>query len=99
MSSDVSMPLQRPVMAPLTRMRAANPKLVPTALHARYYAQRASAGLIVSEGIFVSPASVGWADVPGLWTEAQRTAWRAVTDAVHDAGGRIRSEERRVGKE
>src|SRR5712691_1092117 len=111
MSSDVSMPLQRPVMlrhlmlpnrivmAPLTRMRAANPELVPTALHARYYAQRASAGLIVSEGIFVSPASVGWADVPGLWTEAQRTAWRAVTDAVHDAGGRIRSEERRVGKE
>ena len=79
----------RIVMAPLTRMRAANPELVPTALHARYYAQRASAGLIVSEGIFVSPASVGWADVPGLWSEAQRTAWRAVTDAVHDAGGRI----------
>ena len=101
MNSDSSMPLLQPVvlrhlllpnrivMAPLTRMRAANAGRVPTALHARYYAQRASAGLIISEGIFVSPASVGWADVPGLWSEAQVKAWRPVTDAVHKAGGRI----------
>jgi N-ethylmaleimide reductase len=79
----------RIVMAPLTRMRAANTEMAPTALHARYYAQRASAGLIISEGTFVSPASVGWADVPGLWSETQVKAWRPVTDAVHKAGGRI----------
>jgi N-ethylmaleimide reductase len=79
----------RIVMAPLTRTRASNPEQVPTALHAKYYSQRASAGLIVSEGTFVSPASVGWADVPGLWSQAQVRAWRSVTDAVHNAGGRI----------
>lgn len=79
----------RIVMAPLTRMRAANAALAPTGLHADYYAQRASAGLIVSEGIFVSPDAVGWADVPGLWSDAQVHGWRAVTDAVHRAGGRI----------
>lgn len=101
MNSDSSMPLLEPVvlrhlllpnrivMAPLTRMRAANAGLIPTALHAKYYAQRASAGLIVSEGIFVSPASVGWADVPGLWSKTQVKAWRPVTNAVHKAGGRI----------
>jgi N-ethylmaleimide reductase len=99
--NDLQTPLLRPVilrhlslpnrivMAPLTRMRAANPERKPTAVHATYYAQRASAGLIVSEGTFVSPASVGWANVPGLWSEAQVRAWRPVTDAVHRAGGRI----------
>src|SRR5579863_6155742 len=79
----------RVVMAPLTRTRAANPELAPTGLHAEYYAQRASAGLIVSEGIFVSPEAVGWADVPGLWSDAQVRSWGLVTDAVHRAGGRI----------
>ncbi|HEX7910106.1 MAG TPA: alkene reductase [Paraburkholderia sp.] len=79
----------RVVMAPLTRMRAANPELAPTTLHADYYAQRASAGLIISEGIFVSPEAVGWADAPGLWSDAQVRGWRVVTDAVHRAGGRI----------
>jgi N-ethylmaleimide reductase len=79
----------RVVMAPLTRMRAANGKLAPTAVHASYYAQRASAGLIVSEGIFVSPEAVGWADVPGLWSDAQVRGWSGVTGAVHRAGGRI----------
>jgi N-ethylmaleimide reductase len=77
------------VMAPLTRMRAANAELAPTVLHADYYAQRASAGLIISEGIFVSPEAVGWADVPGLWSEGQVRSWSKVTDAVHRAGGRI----------
>ncbi|MFM0006475.1 alkene reductase [Paraburkholderia dipogonis] len=85
---DLNLP-NRIVMAPLTRMRSANPELVPTALHAEYYAQRAAAGLIVSEGIFVSPEAVGWADVPGLWSEAQVRGWSVVTDAVHCAGGRI----------
>lgn len=85
---DLDLP-NRVVMAPLTRMRAANPELVPTGVHADYYAQRASAGLIVSEGVFVSPGAVGWANVPGLWSEAQVRGWRLVTDAVHRAGGRI----------
>ena len=76
-------------MAPLTRMRATNPERAPTALHAEYYAQRATAGLILSEGTFVSPASVGWARVPGLWSAAQVAGWRLVTEAVHRAGGRI----------
>ncbi|TKC79198.1 alkene reductase [Trinickia terrae] len=79
----------RIVMAPLTRMRSANPELAPTGVHADYYAQRASAGLIISEGVFVSPEAVGWADVPGLWSEAQVRGWSAVTEAVHRAGGRI----------
>jgi N-ethylmaleimide reductase len=85
---DLDLP-NRVVMAPLTRMRAANPELLPTSVHADYYAQRASAGLIVSEGVFVSPEAVGWADVPGLWSEAQVRGWSVVTDAVHRAGGRI----------
>jgi N-ethylmaleimide reductase len=70
-------------------MRAANFELAPTLLHADYYAQRASAGLIISEGVFVSPEAVGWANVPGLWSETQVRGWRMVTDAVHRAGGRI----------
>jgi N-ethylmaleimide reductase len=85
---DLDLP-NRVVMAPLTRMRAANAELAPTHLHADYYAQRASAGLIVSEGVFVSPEAVGWADVPGLWSEAQVRGWSVVTEAVHHAGGRI----------
>lgn len=85
---DLDLP-NRIVMAPLTRMRAANAEHAPTALHAEYYAQRATAGLIISEGVFVSPAGFGWADVPGLWSDAQVRGWRLVTDAVHRAGGRI----------
>jgi N-ethylmaleimide reductase len=79
----------RVVMAPLTRMRAANAELAPTQLHAEYYAQRASAGLIISEGTFVSPEAVGWANVPGLWSREQVQGWRIATDAVHAANGRI----------
>ena len=79
----------RVVMAPLTRCRANNPDFVPTELHAEYYAQRASAGLIVTEGIWVSRAAVGWHDVPGLFTEEQVRAWSAVIDAVHQRGGII----------
>jgi 2,4-dienoyl-CoA reductase-like NADH-dependent reductase (Old Yellow Enzyme family) len=79
----------RVVMAPLTRQRAANPGHVPTKLQAQYYAQRASAGVIISEGTAISPEGFGWADSPGLWSEEQVAGWRVVTDAVHDAGGRI----------
>ncbi|MEV0406000.1 alkene reductase [Actinoallomurus sp. NPDC050550] len=79
----------RVVMAPLTRSRARNDGLVPTDLHAEYYTQRASAGLIISEGIWISRDAVGWHDAPGLFTDEQVAAWREVTDAVHRAGGVI----------
>lgn len=79
----------RIVMAPLTRMRANNPDHVPTELHARYYAQRASAGVMIGECTAISPDGYGWADTPGLWSTDQVRGWRIVTDAVHKAGGRI----------
>jgi N-ethylmaleimide reductase len=79
----------RVVMAPMTRSRATTPDLVPTELHAQYYAQRASAGLIITEGTWVSADAVGWHDVPGLFTDAQVRGWSGVTEAVHRAGGVI----------
>src|SRR3984957_3117143 len=79
----------RIVMAPLTRMRAGPIDHVPTALQAEYYAQRASAGLIVAEDTAISPDGFGWADTPGLWSAEQVRGWRRVTNAVHAAGGRI----------
>ncbi|MFE9900586.1 alkene reductase [Streptomyces achromogenes] len=78
----------RIAMAPMTRSRAAAGGL-PTALTAAYYAQRASAGLIVTEGIQPSAVGQGYPDTPGLHTAGQIAAWRPVTDAVHAAGGRI----------
>jgi N-ethylmaleimide reductase len=85
---DLDLP-NRIVMAPLTRMRAQSHDHVPTTLQAEYYAQRASAGLIIGEATTISPEGFGWADTPGLWTEEQVRGWRRVTDAVHAAGGRI----------
>lgn len=85
---DVSL-ANRVVMAPLTRSRARNRDLLPTELHAEYYAQRASAGLIISEGVWISRDAVGWHDVPGLFTDEQVAHWKRVTDAVHLAGGVI----------
>jgi N-ethylmaleimide reductase len=79
----------RVVMAPLTRTRAENPGHVPTDLMRQYYEQRASAGLIISEGTWVSENAQGWYGVPGIYNEEQRAAWRAITDAVHARGGRI----------
>ena len=79
----------RVVMAPLTRCRANNPDYAPTEMMARYYAQRASAGLIVSEGTIVSPRGRGYPFTPGIWSDAQVSGWRQVTDAVHAAGGLI----------
>jgi N-ethylmaleimide reductase len=78
----------RIVMAPLTRMRAGAAN-VPTALNAEYYAQRSSAGLIISEGTAISPEAQGYPNAPGIYTTAQIAGWRAVTERVHARGGRI----------
>lgn len=75
-------------MAPLTRARATRDH-VPTALMATYYAQRASAGLIVSEATGISRQGLGWPYAPGIWNAAQMQAWQPVVEAVHEAGGRI----------
>src|SRR5215469_5956871 len=79
----------RILMAPLTRSRATPDGRVPTQLQADYYRQRASAGLIFSEATSVSPMGVGYAATPGIWSEAQTEGWKAVTRAVHAAGGRM----------
>ncbi len=77
----------RTVMAPLTRSRHAGQ--VPTALAPTYYAQRASAGLIVAEATQIMPRGQGYPDTPGIYTDAQVEAWKDVTDLVHAVGGRI----------
>ncbi len=76
------------VMAPLTRNRA-GPGLVPGALAADYYAQRASAGLIITEATQVSEQAQGYQNTPGIYTAEQIASWRKVTDAVHAKGGHI----------
>ncbi|TCU25892.1 N-ethylmaleimide reductase [Rhizobium laguerreae] len=78
----------RIVMAPLTRNRA-GAGFVPGHLIAEYYAQRASAGLIISEATQISQQGQGYQDTPGIYTEAQIDGWRKVTDAVHAKGGHI----------
>jgi N-ethylmaleimide reductase len=78
----------RTIMSAMTRNRAGEGN-VPTPTMARYYAQRASAGLIVTEGSQVSPQGVGYPFTPGIHSDAQVAGWRQVTDAVHAAGGRI----------
>lgn len=77
----------RIVMAPLTRNRA--PGAVPTPLMATYYQQRATAGLLITEATAISHQGQGYADVPGLYGEEQLAGWRGVTQAVHQAGGKI----------
>ncbi len=76
-------------MAPLTRARATADARVPTTLARDYYAQRASAGLILSEATSVTSMGVGYERTPGIWSAAQVAGWRPVTDAVHEKGGRI----------
>jgi N-ethylmaleimide reductase len=76
------------VMAPMTRSRAVEAN-TPNALMAEYYGQRASAGLIVTEGTSPSPNGVGYPRIPGLWSPGQVAGWKLVTDAVHARGGRI----------
>ena len=87
----------RIVMAPLTRLRGTADHL-PTPLQAEYYAQRASAGLIISEGTPISPLGVGYPQVPGLWSAQQTELWKPITAAVHNAGGRIFSQIWHVGR-
>ena len=79
----------RMVMAPMTRARSSQPGDVPNALMAAYYAQRASAGLIVSEASQVSRQGQGYSFTPGIYSEAQVQGWRRVTEALHAAGGRM----------
>lgn len=78
----------RVVMAPMTRSRAVDSN-TPNALMAEYYAQRASAGLIITEGTSPSPNGLGYARIPGLFNQAHVAGWRQVTDAVHAKGGKI----------
>ncbi|WP_338446225.1 alkene reductase [Pelagerythrobacter marensis] len=79
----------RIVMAPLTRGRADLPGVVPNAMMATYYRQRAGAGLIISEATGISVEGSGWPGAPGIWSEEQVEGWKAITRAVHDEGGRI----------
>ncbi|WP_112663995.1 alkene reductase [Microvirga flavescens] len=85
---DLTLP-NRLVMAPLTRNRAKPGTDAPYELHAEYYAQRASAGLLISEGSQISRQGQGYIHTPGIYSPAQVEGWRKVTEAVHKAGGRI----------
>ena len=101
MSHDATQPLLTPlsmgpltlpnrvVMAPMTRNRAENKDLIPVEIMATYYAQRASAGLLITEGSQVSPQGVGYMNTPGIHSESQVEGWKKVTGAVHARGGRI----------
>ena len=84
-------------MAPLTRARATSAH-VPTPLMADYYAQRASAGLIISEATGISQQGLGWPNAPGIWSEEQATAWKSIVHAVHAAGGKIVSQLWHMGR-
>jgi 2,4-dienoyl-CoA reductase-like NADH-dependent reductase (Old Yellow Enzyme family) len=85
---DLQLP-NRILMAPLTRNRSSGKGRVPNALMRDYYAQRAAAGLILSEATSVAPMGVGYPQTPGVWSAEQVEGWKAVTDGVHEAGGRI----------
>ena len=87
----------RILMAPLTRARGTR-EHVPTPVRAQYYAQRASAGLIISEATGISQQGLGWPFATGLWNAEQVAGWRVVTDAVHQAGGRIVSQLWHMGR-
>lgn len=75
----------RVVLAPMTRARAGDDRLA-NALMAEYYAQRASAGLLISEAVVVSEQGIGWSNTPGIYTEEQALSWRQVVDAAHARG-------------
>jgi N-ethylmaleimide reductase len=79
----------RLVMAPMTRSRANNPENAPKDLMAKYYEQRASAGLIITEGSQISKRAVGYINTPGIYSTAQVEGWKKVTKAVYDKGGKI----------
>ncbi|NUB43831.1 alkene reductase [Fertoebacter nigrum] len=88
----------RIAMAPLTRNRARPEDDTPYAIHAEYYAQRAGAGLIITEGSQISPEGKGYAWTPGIYSPAQIEGWKAVTDAVHAKGGHIAIQIWHVGR-
>ena len=79
----------RIVMAPMTRSRSNNIGNIATALTAKYYEQRASAGLIITEGTFISEEGIGVVNVPGIYTAEQVEGWKLTTEAVHQKGGKI----------
>ncbi len=79
----------RVVMAPMTRSRADNPGNIPVDLMAEYYAQRSSAGLIITEGSQISKRAVGYINTPGIFTTEQTNGWKKITAAVHAKGGKI----------
>ncbi len=93
----ISVP-NRVFMAPLTRMRSSQPGDVPNEMMLDYYVQRASAGLIFSEGAQVSPEGKGYMDTPGIHSAEQVAGWRRITAAVHAAGGRIACQLWHVGR-
>jgi 2,4-dienoyl-CoA reductase-like NADH-dependent reductase (Old Yellow Enzyme family) len=93
---DLHLP-NRILMAPLTRLRG-TPDHIPTPIMGEYYAQRATAGLIISEGVPVDPFGVGYANVPGIWSAQQTEAWKPIVKAVHDKGGRIFAQIWHVGR-
>ena len=84
---ELSLP-NRIIMAPLTRCRASQGR-IPNALMRKYYTQRATAGMIITEATAVTPMGVGYPDTPGIWSEEQVNGWKKVTQSVHQAGGRI----------
>mgnify|MGYP005817646721 CR=1 FL=1 len=92
---DLHLP-NRVVMAPLTRNRS--PNAVPLPITATYYTQRATAGLLISEGTAITHQGQGYADVPGLYAPEQIEGWKRVTSAVHAAGGRIVTQLWHVGR-
>ena len=87
----------RILLAPLTRARSTMDH-VPTPIMIDYYRQRAGAGLIISEATGISPQALGWPYAPGIWTQAQVDAWKPITAAVHEAGGRIVSQLWHMGR-
>ena len=93
---EITLP-NRVIMCPLTRLRGTTDHL-PTPLMIEYYTQRATAGLILSEGIPVVPQGVGYANVPGIWSQQQTDAWKPVTESVHRVGGRIFAQIWHVGR-
>jgi 2,4-dienoyl-CoA reductase-like NADH-dependent reductase (Old Yellow Enzyme family) len=93
---EITLP-NRVIMSPLTRLRGTSDH-IPTELMIDYYTQRATAGLIISEGIPVLPQGVGYANVPGIWSLQQTEAWKPVTESVHRAGGRIFAQIWHVGR-
>ncbi|MEH6560078.1 MAG: alkene reductase [Marinobacter sp.] len=94
---DLTLP-NRILMSPLTRSRSSQPGDIPNDMNVRYYQQRASAGLILSEATQISPQGKGYAFTPGIHSQDQINGWKKVTDAVHTAGGRIHMQLWHVGR-